>query len=242
MDGQRPRTVQKLFALEYALRHPRLSKGDASVLAILIEYTSGIHGYAWPSVETIAEVARLTERAVQHSLRRLEAVDLIATEPGGGRGRPSRYRVRLNAFDESPLSGAIKQAAERGSSRSPFSDAKGRRSFHPLETERVNSRSEKGELQFQKQRTPVHPNPSDRTHLNGNPSAYAGTAPSAAAGGPVTDGHAGRLLAEIERAATARGYLTDQEYAQCNELWERYDAHHGDSIGGWAYRLLQTLG
>ena len=140
----RAKTITKLFALQHVLAHPGLTKADGLVLAILIEFTNGAYGYAWPGVETIAAVAGLKKRAVQYSLRRLENVHIVTTESGGGRGKSSRYRVQLDAFDVSPLSDRIKAAVtERAHSRAPLTEGKGRTRVHPFDAERVHGCAER---------------------------------------------------------------------------------------------------
>jgi hypothetical protein len=52
---------------------------------------------AWPSVETIARVARISERHARRSLRKLEALGHIssASARSGGRAKSIRYRLNL---------------------------------------------------------------------------------------------------------------------------------------------------
>lgn len=124
----KPPTVSKLFLVQYALTQPRFTKADVLVLAILIEYHNWNYGYAWPSVETIATVAKLERRTIQKCLGRLAEGGVLRILRGGGRNRSSRYYVPLEAFDSSPFRDAIRNASvARSGSGSSIDGQKGER-------------------------------------------------------------------------------------------------------------------
>src|SRR5437879_5273234 len=77
--------------------HSRATGGDLLVLLAIADHAHDDGGGAWPSVETLAKMARLTERQVQRALRHLER-DLheLGVTYGGGRRKTSRYRIRLD--------------------------------------------------------------------------------------------------------------------------------------------------
>jgi hypothetical protein len=70
------------------------AKGSARlVLAVLATFADKGH-CAWPAVATIAFMANLSERHVQNDLRRLvELKELEIVRLGGGRNRPTWYRI-----------------------------------------------------------------------------------------------------------------------------------------------------
>jgi hypothetical protein len=87
-------------AVIWALRGTTVTGSDLVVLIVLALHTrhEPRDDRAWPSVETIAELAHLHPRNVQRCLRRLEAHGLIVAERRGvGRENPTVYRLPLPA-------------------------------------------------------------------------------------------------------------------------------------------------
>ena len=51
------------------------------------------NGKCWPGVPAITAKAHCSVRQTRYSLRKLERLELILTEPGGGRHKPNRYGI-----------------------------------------------------------------------------------------------------------------------------------------------------
>lgn len=69
------------------------------VLLALADHYNPKEGFAWPSVDTIMNYARLkSPRTVQDNLRKLEELGEIKVVVGGGRKRPSRYYLNFKKF------------------------------------------------------------------------------------------------------------------------------------------------
>jgi hypothetical protein len=84
-----------IAAVNWAIRAaPVTNKSDLLVLVVLALHADGV-GDAFPSVPTIANLSRLSERGVYDALRRLKAAGVIsATETPG---RHSVYRIHTPA-------------------------------------------------------------------------------------------------------------------------------------------------
>ena len=71
--------------LAWALRDaPVTNKSDLLVLIAIADHAYDGGGGAYPSEATIGKLARLSERGVRYSLRRLEAAGVIAVDQRGG--------------------------------------------------------------------------------------------------------------------------------------------------------------
>lgn len=105
-------------ALSWALREAKVAaKSDLLVLIVLADHAHDDGGGAYPSVETIAKLARLTRRGAQKSLRRLEDAGLIAA-----RRRPGLTTVySLSTGEHSSGANTV---------RSELEDAGGRTEVH----------------------------------------------------------------------------------------------------------------
>src|SRR5690349_6494385 len=81
-----------------ALRHvwdsSRQTGAAFTVLLALADYADET-GVAWPSVESLARKARLSERTTHYALAQLHRSGEIVIETGRGRNRPNQYRLRL---------------------------------------------------------------------------------------------------------------------------------------------------
>jgi len=74
-------------AVEWVLeRSPQTETAACAVLVAIARHADD-EGKAWPSVATIARLARLSERHVKRILRELEASGELVIERGGGRRR-----------------------------------------------------------------------------------------------------------------------------------------------------------
>lgn len=94
-------------------RAVRYSGGELLCLLALADW-AGEDGICWPSVPRIAEKCRLSDRQVQRVLAGLEQDGAISIERGGGRGRPTHYRVNPDNLAVSP------GKAAKGDKVSPF--------------------------------------------------------------------------------------------------------------------------
>lgn len=66
-----------VHVLSWALRHSEARQSDRLVLLVLADHAKDDGTAAWPSVQTIAEQARISERQAQRALRSLEAAGEI---------------------------------------------------------------------------------------------------------------------------------------------------------------------
>lgn len=74
-----------VHVVSWAFREaPVEDKHDLLVLLVLAEHAHEDGSGAWPSVATIAKLARLSPRRVQYALRQLEAAGIITTKPRAG--------------------------------------------------------------------------------------------------------------------------------------------------------------
>jgi hypothetical protein len=69
-----------------------LTPTDLAVGHALASFMNG-KGFCWPAVPTIAAKAHCNPKTARGSLRKMERLGLLETEPGGGRNRPNRYRI-----------------------------------------------------------------------------------------------------------------------------------------------------
>jgi hypothetical protein len=99
-----------------ALAHSR-AKGSARLVLVILATFSDTKHCTWPAVATIARMANLSERQVQTDLRKLveELNELEIVSPGGGRNRPTLYRITLHTC--SPFQLPKKVKSTKGVSR-----------------------------------------------------------------------------------------------------------------------------
>ena len=154
---------EKFLWLEQVRADPELTPLAFMLAYVLGDLVNESQGFAWPSLARLAAECRVTERGVQKVIRRLVERGHLAVELGNGRGETNRYRwiVRNdggsqgNANRRKERQGELVDANDLPAAGP--SSCKGRTAVHPIEPERVNHGSEKGEQRFQKGRTPVHP-------------------------------------------------------------------------------------
>lgn len=72
--------------ISWVLHHSEARLGDRLVLLVLADKANDDGTGAWPSVRTIAREARMSVRAVQYSLRRLELAGAIVATGSSGHG------------------------------------------------------------------------------------------------------------------------------------------------------------
>jgi len=111
--GSHKRTtlLQKWQLVQGAIRDSRLKPADVSVLAVVLERINSKSGYAWPSLNTIAEDACSNRSTVKRSMRRLVEFSYLKKTKGDST-RSTRYRIgsggRLQAPTKKSFGGCLK--------------------------------------------------------------------------------------------------------------------------------------
>jgi Helix-turn-helix domain len=72
--------------------HSPYESGELLVLLALADWADD-QGRCWPSVQAIAQKARLKERQVYNILQKFRADEIIQCAPGGGRGHSTNYLI-----------------------------------------------------------------------------------------------------------------------------------------------------
>ena len=162
-DCNRSFVREKFVWLDQVRADPELTPLAFMLAYVIANLVNEREGFAWPSVARLASECRVTERGVQKVIARLVERGHLSVEHGNGRGETNRYRWIVRNQDSAQGIEESQKECRRppydGKARptSPQLDRKGRTPVHPIEAERVNRGSEKGEQPFQKGRTPVHP-------------------------------------------------------------------------------------
>jgi hypothetical protein len=82
------------------------SRGSArTLLLILASHTNPDTGWAWPSLDTLAQETALTRRHVIRLVAHLEALGELQVRRGHGRGHVNFYRVHLASAPEQATPG-----------------------------------------------------------------------------------------------------------------------------------------
>ena len=172
---QRSRAVsfvrEKFIWLDQVRADPELTPLAFMLAYVIANLVNEREGFAWPSVARLASECHVTERGVQKVIARLVERGHLSVEHGNGRGETNRFSWIVR--NQESVKGIEESQKERrqppydGKARptSPQLHRKGRTPVHPIEAERVNRSSEKGEPPFQKGRTPVHPTLSKEFYL-----------------------------------------------------------------------------
>lgn len=226
MAAPKVRTIDKLMLLHRALADDRLTKADTKVLAILIEATN--RGVAWPSLETIANTARIEKRSVYRSTEKLRKLGYLLIERGGRGARDvNRYIVHLGRWTgESPLK--LKPASRKGDKSGNKGDKSG--------SIRGTGRSTESSYEpayVESFRT--HGAPDDRRA----PCAQKNVDPMT-----LLPERPGAFLAWVERRLRDGDLTVDEAHQWLDELdclADEYESHTGDPIGGRAQRLYDAL-
>ena len=82
---------------DVVLRWSTQKGSNKVVLALIASYYNEEYGYSWPSIKTLAQHARLTERQVLRALRALEEHGSITIEKVPFQN--SRYRLHRDYFE-----------------------------------------------------------------------------------------------------------------------------------------------
>lgn len=80
---------------------PRIGPFGIAICYVL-QHHANKEGWAWPSLETISNKTRVSVRKIRATLRRLEALGIVETRPGGGRRKTNWYRLRAKPPDTEP--------------------------------------------------------------------------------------------------------------------------------------------
>lgn len=93
-----------VHVLSWVLKHSEETLGRRLVLIVLADHAKEDGTCAWPSVETIANESRLSERQVQYALRGLEASSCISCTGHTKKGTRV-YSVNMGGADIAPVNG-----------------------------------------------------------------------------------------------------------------------------------------
>ena len=124
-------------------KHPPCKGGDLLCLLAIADNADDL-GYAWPSIQTIARKAAMSERGAQKCVAKLVNAGLVTVEIGGGRGKSNAYQITTNGIGETLEHKNPEQYSPN--------------TVHPLggiNPERCDINPEQSDT---KPRTPVHPN------------------------------------------------------------------------------------
>lgn len=92
-----------VHVISWVLKHSEARLADRLVLLVLADHASGDGTDSYPSVATIAHEARISERAVQYSLRKLEK-DGHISRAGWSLLKTNNYSVLMTGADSAPVS------------------------------------------------------------------------------------------------------------------------------------------
>lgn len=90
-----------ILCLSHVMRHSEATLGARLVLFVLAEHAHDDGSESYPSVETLAERTRMSRRAVQSALRRLEADGGVLRDGLGPKGQ-TKWIVVMGGADSSP--------------------------------------------------------------------------------------------------------------------------------------------
>jgi DNA-binding MarR family transcriptional regulator len=97
----------KIMARVWA--HSQRKDGELLVMLALADFANDA-GESWPSLEVLAQKARLTKRQVCKVLDKLQAAEEIRRERStGGRNRRTRYFIVLNPTENGGIKTVIKK-------------------------------------------------------------------------------------------------------------------------------------
>lgn len=82
--------------MSWVWEHSRAEGTDRLVLLAIADCASDDGGNAWPSVETIADKAKVSERTVQRSVKALRLLGEIDVTPNAGKRGANLYTVKMS--------------------------------------------------------------------------------------------------------------------------------------------------
>jgi DNA-binding transcriptional MocR family regulator len=89
------------------------AQGVARLVLLALADHADHEGYCWPSVETVAQKCRVSERTVQRAIAEAEASGEIQRRVMQGRGYTNLYRVMSGVVD------SVDELSTRGDTQSP---------------------------------------------------------------------------------------------------------------------------
>ena len=105
--------LRKFWAIQMLAWDDRPAMADIRVISAIFEYHNDHGGGAWPSIDTLKRVCKLSRRTVQGSLNKLQDRGLVSITRGNGRQRTNLYRIEMDALPtRSPVSEARKQVSQ----------------------------------------------------------------------------------------------------------------------------------
>jgi len=137
------------------------SKSTRSARTLLLVIASHVNpdtGWAWPSLDRLADETALTRRHVIRLITELETLGELEVRRGHGRGHVNFYRVHLTPADRGPAAPAEKVTLE------------GRKGDMP-HREKVTSAPEKGDISSRKKVTSMSPQSKREREKKGAPLA-----------------------------------------------------------------------
>ncbi|MEM8976286.1 MAG: helix-turn-helix domain-containing protein [Pseudomonadota bacterium] len=90
-----------LQALTAIWNRPPCKGGDLLCLLAIADNADD-DGFAWPSVETIARKAAMSERGARKCIRKLIEMGLVEVKAGGGRNKTNAYQITTNGMGDVP--------------------------------------------------------------------------------------------------------------------------------------------
>lgn len=100
----------------------RLSPPQKGVLMQLADMADD-SGCCWPGVARLSERTAFSERCVRNALRSLEAMGLVRTSRGGGRGKSNEYLLQMGVLQLAAAQTPKREKAARPAASAPGSSA-----------------------------------------------------------------------------------------------------------------------
>lgn len=152
----------KFLWLEQVRADPELTPLAFMLAYVLANLVNEREGFAWPSIAHLAAKCRVTKNGIKKVIRRLSDRGHLSVEFETGRGRTNRYRWIVKEANARGVTGDRDESQENSRCQMQqrtllFSDEKGVTAVAPIHEKRGNHGSEKGQLAFQKEATPVTP-------------------------------------------------------------------------------------
>jgi len=137
------------------------SKSHGSARTLLLVIASHVNpdtGWAWPSLDRLADETALTRRHVIRLITQLEALGELEVRRGHGRGHVNFYHVHLAPADRGPALPAEKVTSPSGKGDMP-------------RREKVTSMPRKGDIPHQEKVTSMSPESTREREKKGAPAA-----------------------------------------------------------------------
>jgi hypothetical protein len=135
------------------VRSSSKSRGSARTLLLIIaSHTNPDTGWAWPSLDTLAQEAAITRRHVIRLIPHLEALGELEVRRGHGRGHVNFYRVHLAITPEK-----VTSRPEKGDIVPPQKVTSATRKGDICAREKVTSLSPKSNVERKEKEAPPAP-------------------------------------------------------------------------------------